>query len=81
MSSASKAQLSDADIKALTASIEAVSSKEKIFAKPALQALLSLINEPTVSRILCEWISQIQATKKVEKVFCPFLPLPVSVRN
>jgi hypothetical protein len=82
MSSTCEIQLSDAEIKALTAKIEAISSKEKILAKPALQALLSLINKPAdISPLLCRWISQIQLTENVVKVFRPVLPIPASVRD
>jgi len=82
MSSTCETQFSDAEIKALAAEIEAISSKEKTLAKPALRALLSLINKSAyISPLLCRWISQIQLTENVVKVFRPVLPIPASVRD
>jgi hypothetical protein len=82
MSSTSKIQLSDAEIEALAAEIEAVSSKEKVHLRPVLRALLEVINKPAdASPLLHKWLSRVQVAESVVKVFHTILPIPVSIRD
>jgi hypothetical protein len=80
MSSTNEIQLSDVEMEALAAKIEAISPKEKVKARPVLRALLGLINKPAdTSSILHEWLSKIQSTESVIKVFHPVLPISACV--
>jgi hypothetical protein len=72
MSSTREMQLSDAEIEALTAEIQSVSSKEKLLARPALYAMLSLIRasaDSSLIEILRMWLSRIKLSESVVKVF------------
>ena len=83
MSPTGDIQLSDAEIEALAAKIQGVSSKDKMLVRPTLQALLLLIRtsaDASLFEIVCKWISEIKLTEGVVKVFHPLLPIPVSVR-
>ncbi len=84
MSSTAEMQLSDAEMEALAAEIQGVSSKEKMLVRPALQALLSLIRtsaDASLVEIVRKWLSQIKLAEAVVKVFRLLLHIPVSVRD
>jgi hypothetical protein len=84
MSPTGDIQLSDAEIEALAAEIQGVSSKEKMLVRPTLQALLLLIRtsaNASLLEIVRKWLSEIKLTEGVVKVFHPLLPIPVSVRD
>jgi hypothetical protein len=82
MSSTHEIQLSDAEVEALTAQIEAISSKEKVLAKPILRALLSLINKPVdISSLLRQWLSKVKVAESFVKVFHSVLSIPASVHD
>jgi hypothetical protein len=77
-------QLSDAEMEALAAEIQGVSSKEKMLVRPALQALLFLIRtsaDASLVEIVRKWLSQIKLAETVVKVFRLLLHIPVSVRG
>jgi hypothetical protein len=82
MSPTGDIQLSDAEIEALAAEIQGVSSKDKMLVRPTLQALLLLIRtsaDASLFETVRKWLSEIKLTKGVVKVFHPLLPIPVSV--
>jgi hypothetical protein len=82
MSSTNKIQLSDAEIEALAAEIEVVSSKEKVHLRPVLRALLEVINKPAdTAPLLHKWLSRVQVAENVVKVFHTVLPIPASIRD
>jgi hypothetical protein len=84
MSPTGDIQLSDAEIEALAAEIQGVSSKDKMLVRPTLQALLLLIRtsaDASLFEIVRKWLSEIKLTEGVVKVFHPLLPIPVSVRD
>jgi hypothetical protein len=81
MSPTGDIQLSDAEIEALAAEIQGVSSKDKMLVRPTLQALLLLIRtsaDASLFEIVRKWLSEIKLTEGVVKVFHP---IPVSVRD
>jgi hypothetical protein len=68
----------------LAAEIKGVSSKEKMLVRPTLQALLLLISrsaDASLLEIVRKWLSEINLTEGVVKIFHPFLPIPVSVHD
>jgi hypothetical protein len=76
--------LSNAEIEALAAEIQGVSSKERMLIRPTLQALLLHIRtsaDASLFEIVRTWLSELKLTKGVVKVFYPLLPIPVSVRD
>jgi hypothetical protein len=80
MSSTHEIQLTDAEVEALAAQIEAISSKEKALAKPILRALLSVVNKPVdISSLLRQWLSKVKVAESVVKVFHSVLSIPASV--
>jgi hypothetical protein len=84
MSPTGDIQLSDAEIEALAAEIQGVSSKDKMLVRPTLQALLLLIRtsaDASLFEIVRKWLSEIKLTEGIVKVFHPLLPIPVSVRD
>jgi hypothetical protein len=71
-------QPSDAEIEALTAEIKNISSNEKLRLRPALEALLPLIEasvDASPVEIIRKWLSLRKSPQTVEKVFHPDLPL------
>jgi hypothetical protein len=84
MSPTGDIKLSDAEIEALAAEIQGVSSKDKMLARPTLQALLLLIRtsaDASLFEIVRKWLSEIKLAEGVVKVFHPLLPISVSVRE
>jgi len=84
MSPTDNIHLSDAEIEALAAEIQGVSSKERMLIRPTLQALLLHIRtsaDASLFEIVRTWLSKLKLTEGVVKVFHPLLPIPVSVRD
>jgi hypothetical protein len=69
--------LSDAEIEALTAGVQDVSSTQKLLARPALKSLLNLINTSVnispvaAAELLRGWLSRIHSAEGLVKVFYP----------
>jgi len=85
MSSTSEKQLPDAEIEALTAAVQVVTSKEKLLAKHVFNALLKLLNTSAdisagelVAELLRAWLSRVQSAESLVKVFLPVLLIPAS---